>query len=297
MTREGRIARITLVGSVANLVLTICKLAAGIVGRSSAMVADGVHSLSDLISDIVVLIFVRVSGKGSDKGHDYGHGKFETLASLIVCLLLVVVAVKLMINGVSSIHDYLNGVELERPGMIALVAAAVSIIVKEVLYQVTVRVGREVDSHMVIANAWHHRSDAFSSIGSLIGIGGAVFLDSRWAVLDPIAGCIISIMIVVVAVRMAAPALDELLDASLPEAEEEQIMKTIIATEGVDSAHGLKTRRSGQSVIIDAHIVDDPQMTVAASHDICTQVEKNLRALKGEESQILIHIEPADDAD
>ena len=292
MQREKEIRRITLWGAVVNIVLTAGKIVAGIAGRSAAMIADGIHSLSDLLSDAVVLLFTHISSKGKDRDHSFGHGKFETLATLIVSIILIAVGGNLMSNGVRSIIGLFNGVEIPKPGYIALVAAAVSIVLKEWLYHATVRVGKKTGSTVVIANAWHHRSDALSSIGSLIGIGGAIALGDKWTVLDPLASCIISIAIIVVAVKMALPSLAELLETSLPEYIEKEIVQITSSVKGVNDIHDLKTRRNGISFIIDAHIVVNPEISIVEAHDISTDVEEALRSKFGPETQLSIHVEP-----
>lgn len=292
MNREKEIRRITLWGAVTNIALTLGKIIAGILGRSAAMVADGIHSLSDLLSDIVVLVFTHISSKGKDKDHSFGHGKFETLATLIVSIILIVVGAKLMEGGVGSIIDAANGNPVPKPGWIALIAAVASIAVKEILYQATAKVGRSVNSPVVIANAWHHRSDALSSIGSLAGIGGAIILGEKWTILDPLASCCISIAIIILAVKMAIPSLSELLEASLPEDIEKEIIETASAVKGVNDIHDLKTRRNGISFIIDAHIVVNPDISVVEAHDIATEVEEALRSKYGKETQLSIHVEP-----
>lgn len=294
--REQSIMHITLWGAAANCVLTICKVAAGIVGGSAAMIADGVHSLSDLISDFIVMIFVRISSKGQDHEHDYGHGKFETLATLIVSILLLLVGLKLLMNGINSIGLYIDGHEIEQPGLIALYMALLSIGTKEILYQVTARVGRRVDSQAVIANAWHHRTDAISSVGSLAGIAGAIFLGKQWAVLDPLAGCIISIFIFFVAIKMASTAIHELMEASLPDNEEHEIVSLISSINGIEDVHNLKTRRNGKSVIIDVHIVVDPHIRVIDAHDMTVEAERLLYNRFGHDAQIFIHVEPSEEA-
>ena len=292
MQREKEIRRITLWGAVMNIVLTAGKIVAGIFGRSAAMVADGIHSLSDLLSDAVVLVFTHISSKGKDRDHSFGHGKFETLATLIVSIILVTVGGNLMSNGIRSIIGVFNGTEIPKPGYIALIAAAVSIALKEWLYHATVRVGKKTGSTVVIANAWHHRSDALSSIGSLIGIGGAIVLGDKWTVLDPLASCLISIAIIVVAVKMALPSLAELLETSLPEDIEQEIIRIASSVKGVNDIHDLKTRRNGISFIIDAHIVVNPEMSIVEAHDISTDVEEALRSKFGPETQLSIHVEP-----
>lgn len=290
--RKQQINRVTLWGAAVNLLLTACKIAAGVFGRSAAMIADGVHSLSDLSSDAVVLIFTRISSKAKDRDHEFGHGKFETLATVIISLILIVMGAKLMSNGIKSIIACINGEVLPRPGFIALAAAVVSIVSKEILYQWTAAVGRKTGSTAVIANAWHHRSDALSSIGALLGIGGAIILGDRWTILDPITSCVISIAIIVVAVKMALPSLAELLETSLPEEIEKEIMDIASSVPGVNDIHELKTRRNGMSFIIDAHVVVDPDMTVVEAHDIATNVEEALCSRFGSETQTSIHIEP-----
>ena len=295
-TREKKIQKITLWGAVVNVVLTAGKIAAGVFGRSAAMVADGVHSLSDLLSDIVVVVFTHISSKEKDREHSFGHGKFETLATLIVGVILIAVGADLMGKGVRSIYAVIQGQVIPKPGYIALIAAAVSIVAKEILYQFTVKVGKDINSPVVIANAWHHRSDALSSIGALLGIGGAIILGDRWTILDPIASCAISIAIIVVAVKICMPSLAELLDTALPEEIQKEIMSTALSVNGVKDIHELKTRRNGISFIIIAHIVVDPAISVVEAHDIATDVETALKARFGQESQISIHVEPEEDA-
>ena len=295
--REKEIKRITIIGAVANTILSIIKVFVGIYGKSAAIIADGIHSLSDLVSDAVVLIFTHISSKGKDKRHAFGHGKFETLATLIVSIILMIVAAILMSEGIQSILDVLNGKTIPAPGHIALWAAIVSIVIKELLYQATVKVGKNVNSPIVIANAWHHRSDALSSIGAFIGIAGAIFLGDKWTILDPIVSCGISIFIIVIAIKMALPCLEELLESSLPEEVEKEIIEITQSVIGVEDIHDLKTRRNGISFIIDAHVVVNPDISVVQSHDIATNVEKKLKQKYGHETQVSIHIEPGKEAE
>lgn len=294
--RGKEIRRITVVGAIVNIILTIFKIIAGVLGRSAAMVADGIHSLSDLLSDIVVLVFTHISSKGKDKNHSFGHGKFETLATLIVSVILVAVGAKLMADGVASIIGVMNGNSIPLPGSIALWAAIGSIIIKEILYHATIRTARRTNSPVVLANAWHHRSDALSSIGALTGIAGAMILGEKWTILDPIASCCISIAIIVVAVKMSLPSLAELLETSLPEEIEKDIISIANSVQGVENIHELKTRRNGISYIIDAHIVVDPHISVTEAHNIATDVENALKEKYGNETQINIHIEPDQDS-
>ena len=291
--REQQIRSITLWGAAVNIVLTVCKIAAGIFGRSSAMIADGIHSLSDLLSDFVVIAFTHISSKEKDRDHSFGHGKFETLATLIVSIILIIVGAELMHDGGKKIIGIFKGIPVPRPGYIALLAATISIAAKEILYQITIKVGKKTRSSAVMANAWHHRSDAFSSIGSLIGIGGAIVLGDKWTILDPLTSCIISIAIIVVAIKMATPCLAELLDAALPEDIENEIIATASSVSGVIDVHDLKTRRNGMSIIVDAHILVDPTISIVQAHDIATEVEEALYSKYGKDTQISIHMEPA----
>lgn len=295
--REQTITRVTIWGALVNLVLTVLKFIAGVLGNSAAMMADAVHSLSDLVSDVIVIIMVGISAKQQDKGHDYGHGKFETLASAAVALLLVVAGARLMAGGVREIRDVAAGHELERPSLIALIAALVSIAVKEVLYQWTVRTGRKVNSPVMISNAWHHRTDALSSVGAALGIGGAILLGGKWALLDPLVCCLISVFIIYVAVRMAIPALEELTDASLPEEVEDRMKNIILSIEGVRDVHDIRTRSNGSRYIMDAHIVVDPDMKVSEAHRITDLAESEIRNEYGDETYISLHVEPSVESD
>lgn len=295
-TREKRIYRVTIIGSVVNMILTVCKIAAGIVGKSAAMISDGIHSLSDLVSDIVVLAFVKVSSKGCDKDHDFGHGKFETFATMIIGVLLVAVGGKLLAGGINGIADFFKGGTIETPGTAALWMAFISIISKELLARYTEAAGKKLDSTVIIANAWHHRSDALSSIGALIGIGGAIVLGPKWRFLDPLASCAISILLIIAAVRIALPAIRELLDVSLPDEIEDEIRSTAESVTGVIDIHELKTFKEGPYIIIEAHLTVARTISIVEAHDIATSVEDALRQRFGRETQISIHVEPEEAA-
>jgi len=291
--RKKKIVRVTLVGSVVNLLLVILKFAAGVLGRSSAMIADAVHSLSDFATDLVVLIFIRISSKPRDEDHKYGHGKFETLATAIIGIVLFFVGLKLMWDGSDKIIGYyFRGEELTSPGIVALIAALVSIVAKEILYRYTKRVGKQVNSSSVVANAWHHRSDAFSSIGTALGIGGAILLGDNWNVLDPIAAVIVSLLILKVAVQLVLPAMNELLEKSLPPETEKEILEIIISTPGITNPHNLRTRRIGNNMAIEVHIRVDDNMTVTDAHKLTKIIENNLRERFGSGTFINLHVEP-----
>ena len=291
-SREKEIFRVTLVGSIVNLLLLIFKFVAGIMGHSAAMVADAVHSLSDFVTDIIVIVFVKISGKPEDDNHRYGHGKYETLATAMIGVALFVVGIGLLVNGATKIYEVINGAILPAPSMIALIAAVVSIVAKELIYRYTVRAGKKLNSQAVIANAWHHRSDAFSSIGTVIGIGGAIFLGERWRILDPIAAVAISGFILKVAIDLIKPCLDELLERSLPADTERKIMDIIESFPEISSPHHLRTRRIGSHIAIEVHVRLDGKMSLEEAHTVVTMVERRLKDEFGPDTHIGIHMEP-----
>ena len=290
--RTKQIYRVTLLGMFVNMALFVFKLVAGIVGRSGAMIADAVHSASDFATDVVVLAFVRISSKPRDDDHKWGHGKYETLASLIIGVALFAVGANILVDSAEKIMAVVNGEILPRPGVIAVIAAAVSILVKEALYQWTVRVGCKVDSPSVVANAWHHRSDALSSIGALLGIGLAYFLGEKWRIADPIAAIVVAALIIKVSIDLCRTALAELLEKSLPKEVEAEILSIISATPNVYKPHNLRTRRIGADIAIEVHIRVDGAMTVYDSHEISKDIERALRFRFGEGTAVAIHIEP-----
>ena len=290
--RPKQIYRVTLLGMFVNIVLFAIKLVAGILGRSGAMVADAIHSASDFATDIAVLAFVRISAKPHDDDHKWGHGKYETLASLIIGVALFGVGAEILIDSGLKIKAVTSGEVLPRPGVIAIVAAAVSIVVKEALYRWTVRVGRKVESPSVVANAWHHRSDALSSVGTLLGIGAAYFLGEKWRIADPIAAIVVAALIINVSIDLCRTALAELLEKSLPSAVEEEILQIISATPNVHKPHNLRTRRIGANIAIEVHIRVEGLMTVYDSHEISKDIERALRERYGEHTAVAIHIEP-----
>ena len=291
-TREKSIYKVTWIGSVVNFLLLVFKFIAGILGHSSALVADAVHSLSDFITDIIVIVFVKISGKPEDEDHRYGHGKYETLATALIGLALFAVGIGLLVSGATKVAEVIKGAVLPAPSLIALIAAGVSIIFKEILYRYTVRMGKVLNSQAVIANAWHHRSDAFSSIGTLVGIGGAIFLGEKWRILDPIAAIVVSGFIIKVAVDLIRPCVDELLERSLPAETENQILEIIASFPEVSSPHHLRTRRIGNHIAIEVHIRMDGQTTLENAHAIATDVEKRLKETFGHDTHIGIHMEP-----
>ena len=292
MSREQEIYKVTLVGSVGNMALLTFKFIAGLMGHSSAMIADAVHSLSDFITDLIVIVFVRISAKPQDESHDYGHGKFETIASFIIGLALIAAATGIIFSGANKIAAWLNGEQLESPGILALWAAILSIACKEVLYRYTALRGKSLSSQALIANAWHHRSDALSSIGAAIGIGGAILLGQRWAVLDPLASVIVGAMLVKVAVDLLRTSIGELTECSLPEETERDIIGIISSFPDVVEPHNLRTRRIGNRIAIEVHIRMNGNMSLYEAHDRATAIEHRLKEQYGASTHVTLHMEP-----
>lgn len=292
VNREKEIYKLTLWGSFVNFLLLVFKFVAGFVGNSAAMMADAVHSLSDFITDIIVILFVRVSSMPKDENHHYGHGKYETLATAIIGVVLFAVGVGILVNAVETIIDFFHGKELAAPNIWALGAAAVSIVFKEALYQYTVYKGKNLNSNAVMANAWHHRSDALSSIGTLLGISGAMFLGEKWRVLDPIAAFLVSIFILKVAIELTKASLEELLEKSLPKKTQEKILNIIHSFPEVKSPHNLRTRHIGSNIAIEFHIRMDGNLSLNEVHEITKRMENALKAEFGPLTHIGIHMEP-----
>lgn len=292
MTREKEIYKVTLVGSAGNAALLMFKFVAGVAGNSSAMIADAVHSLSDFLTDIFVLVFVSISAKPQDESHDYGHGKFETIATFLIGLALVAAAAGIVVTGVMKLIDWWGGAQLESPGWIALWAALLSIVIKELLYQYTVRRGRQLDSKVMIANAWHHRSDALSSIGAALGIGLAIFLGRRWTVFDPLASIVVGLMLVKVAYELLKQSTGELTESSLPAETEREIEQIILSFDDVQQPHNLRTRRIGNRIAIEAHVRMDGQLTLNTVHERASAIERKLKERFGNNTHVTIHMEP-----
>lgn len=292
-SEEVRKARhVTWVGFWVNAALGVVKILAGVFGRSQAMIADGIHSFSDFVSDIIVIIFVGISHKNADATYQYGHGKYETLATVILAVMLGIVAILFFVEGGERTWNAFNGQILPSPTWLALGMAIGSIVVKEMLYRYTRRVGEQIKSSAVIANAWHHRSDAFSSVATLVGIAGAMFLGPGFRVLDPLAAMAVSVFIFIVAIEIGKPAILELLEVSLPEDVTKEIWKIISTTPGVRAFHHFASRRNGKRMLVDFHIKVDPDITVINAHKIASEVEKNIRAKYGDDTSVNIHIEP-----
>ena len=292
MSREREIYKVTLAGSVGNMALLTFKFVAAVLGHSSAMMADAIHSLSDFITDLVVLVFVRLSAKPQDQSHDYGHGKFETFATFIIGLALVVAAVGIIVAAVLKVVRWAQGATLEAPGILALWAALLSILVKEVLFRYTAIRGKALESQALVANAWHHRSDALSSIGAAAGIGGAILLGSRWTVLDPVASILVGLMLMKVAYDLLKASVDELTECSLPEGMEQEIAAIIDSFPGITEPHNLRTRRIGNRIAIEAHVRMDGNMPLREAHDCASAIERKLKERFGPATHTSIHMEP-----
>ena len=290
--REKEIYKVTLVGSAGNLALLTFKFVAGVLGHSAAMMADAVHSLSDFFTDLIVLLFVKVSSKPQDESHDYGHGKFENIATLFIGLALVGAAIGIIVSGSVKFAHWLGGETLEVPGKLALWAALLSIVIKEVLYRYTVATGRKLDSQVMVANAWHHRSDALSSIGAALGIGGAILLGERWAVLDPLASIVVGGMLIKVAWDLLKESLGDLTDQSLSAREEKEIVDIITSFPEVSDPHNLRTRRIGNRIAIESHIRMDGSLPLSKAHELASAIEGKLTERFGREALVTLHMEP-----
>ena len=283
--------RCTLVGMTSDVCLSALKIGTGIIGHSSAILADGIHSISDTVTDALVYAMVRLSGKGVDERYRYGRGKFETLAAFLISIILVVVTLGLMTEGLKDVWAAILGETLERPHNIALIVGIIAIVVKECLYQYTRMMGRKTGSSALKAYAWHHRADALSTAATLLGVAGAMFLGERWRVLDPIAAIAVSVLILVLAYRLGRPAVEELLEVSLPDNEKDRIIAIVTQTPGVKAFHNLRTRRNGNLRVVDIHIKVDGELSVTRSHDITREIERRLSDELGE-VMTNIHVEP-----
>ena len=292
MNREKEIYKVTLVGSAGNVALLTFKFIAGVMGHSSAMIADAVHSLSDFITDVIVLAFVHVSAKPQDKDHDYGHGKYETFASFIIGLALIAAATGIVVSGAAKLIDWARGEQLVEPGWLALAAAIISIVVKEVLYRYTAKSGKRLDSQALVANAWHHRSDALSSIAATVGIGGAILLGNRWTVLDPLASVVVGVMLVKVSFGLLRSSVGELTESSLSSDIEQEIEGIICSFPDVSEPHNLRTRRIGNRFAIEAHVRMDGNLPLTVAHERASAIEKRLRERFGPQTHVTIHMEP-----
>lgn len=291
--RSNEARKVTWVGFVLNFMLASIKILTGIFGTSNAMLADGIHSLTDFFTDIVVLLGFRFTEKPADENHNFGHGKFETFATLIIGLTLLFASYGIMKNGLMTVYQVLiKDIIILQPSKSALIAAVVSILVKEALYRYTKSVGERIKSPAVIANGWHHRSDAFSSIGTLIGISFAYFLGDKWTIFDPLAAIVVSMLIIKVAFGIMMPAANELLEGSLEEEDLNHVLHILNNRHELQAFHQLRTRRIGSCVAIESHLLFDDSISLQSAHAVSESIEEALRHYFGKESIITFHLEP-----
>lgn len=287
--REQETRRITLWGMAINLLLAVIKIAGGFIGQSQALLADGIHSLSDLASDAMVLLAAKHAGEEADEDHPYGHARYETLATVALGLLLIVVAAGISYNAILRLQ---NPAEIAIPALFTLLIAAISIISNEALYHATRSVALKIRSPLLEANAWHHRSDAISSIVVLVGISASFM---GYPLLDAIAAIVVALMIAQIGFKLSRQSVQELVDTALDPELVEQIKQTILAIEDVKQLHLLRTRRMGYNALIDVHIQVAPRLSVSDGHHIAEGVEKALSDKFEEINDITVHIDPEDD--
>jgi len=291
--RQKEIVKVTLIGTVINAILIVLKFEAGVLGSSSAMIADGVHSLSDFLTDFVVIVMLKISSKPCDEDHDFGHGKYETLATTIIGLLLILVGGGILFSGVTKIYGFLlDGEKLQSPGWLAFGAALTSILMKEGIFQYTMMKSKNLNSEALVANAWHHRSDALSSIGTAIGIGAACMLGENWTILDPLAAVVVSFFIFKVAIQLIKSSVCQLLESSLPKEIEDQIEEIVNSYSGVTEMHNLRTRQVGCNYAISMHVRMDGNISLYESHEKVDEIETALKDKFGHQTIINIHVEP-----
>lgn len=281
--------QVTVVGAVVNLLLAGAKVFFGIIGHSQSLVADGVHSLSDLVSDGMVLVAAKHGSRDADETHPYGHGRIETVVTVALGALLLLVAGGIMVDAVRRLF---SPERLFHPGMLALVVAAISVLAKEALYHYTQRVAKRLRSNLLRANAWHHRSDAISSVVVMIGVGGTM---AGLPYLDAIAAVGVALMIAKVGWDLAWHSLRELVDTALDADRVEAIRGSILSVDGVYALHSLRTRRMGQDALADVHILVDPKLSVSEGHHVSETVRNRLINEIEEIQDVLVHIDPEDD--
>jgi len=289
--REARIRRITWIGLGTNLALAALKFAAGALGHSRAVVADAVHSLSDCGTDAAILVGTRLWSQPRDSDHPYGHARIEAVITMALGLVLAAVGVGIGYDAIASIPEK----HAQTPGIAALLAAAVSIVVKEVLYRWTIRVGRQVQSSAVVANAWHHRSDALSSVPAVLAVGAAILLP-QWTFLDHVGAVAVCLLIIQSAWKIVRPAVGELIDRGLPPEDCEAILRAVRECDGVESAHDLRTRRLGPGVALDIHIEVQPTLTVTEGHDIAEAARQRILELFPDVIDVVVHVDPVGQA-
>ena len=287
--RHQAINRVTLWGVFVNLVLSVAKLAGGAIGQSQALLADGLHSLSDLASDAMVFFAAKHASEEADEEHPYGHARYETIATVALASLLVIVGLGIAYDAIASL---VAEEAIAKPDILTLWIAAFSILSNEGLYHYTRLVGKRIRSNLLLANAWHHRSDAVSSIVVLVGIAGTQLNMPK---LDAYAAIVVALMIVRIGFKLGYDSVQELVDASLPPELVENIRRKILAHEGVRELHMLRTRRMGHHALVDVHILVAPRLSVSEGHHISETVEQMLIDSFDEINDVTVHIDPEDD--
>ncbi|MFP4152606.1 MAG: cation diffusion facilitator family transporter [Alkalispirochaeta sp.] len=287
-----RTVGITIVGAIVNIVLSGVKVVGGLAGHSAALVADGVHSLSDLVTDAVVIFGVRIAQRPPDDNHAFGHGRFETVSAFLVGLVLVGAGGLIGSQGVQRAIEIVAGGAVPPPRVATVLIALGSVLAKEILFHVTRYIGRRESSPALIANAWHHRSDALSSVAAVIGITGAIVLGEGWIILDPVTGILVSLLVVSVGGKTAIAALREMTDHALSDDECDELISIVRSVPGVEDPHNLKTRRLGPTVAVEIHFRVRGEMTVYDGHIRATEVERRIRDRFGSDATVITHVEP-----
>ena len=282
--------KVTLVGAAANLLLSIIKLLGGIFGNSTAMIADAAHSLSDLLTDAVVLFTHKIGRMPKDEGHPYGHGRAESIGAVMVGAIIIFAGIGL---GYETFQIVASG-QFRIPGWIAALSAVLSIVINEGIFRYTLKVGEKIHSPSIIANAWHHRSDAISSIAALIGIVAGF---SGYPIMDPVAGAIVGLMIIRVGYVIVAEGISDLMDSALSEDKTEDTRRAIDEIQEVSEFHDLRTRRMGGKVFMDVHILVDPDLTVTEGHKIAESVRHKLIQTMDNIEDVLVHVDAEDDTE
>ncbi|MBB6275842.1 cation diffusion facilitator family transporter [Porphyromonas circumdentaria] len=296
--RKKKILKVSIISLLSNTLLTILKFVAGILGNSSALIADAANSLSDLITDIVLIVLVPLSCRPSNKRHKYGHGKYETLASAIIGMAMIVLGISLLVDAINTVKDVIHHQQvITLPHSIALVIALFSIAFKLSLFIYTKKKSDQLSSSSLRAKAFDHRNDVFTSLAVLIGVAAAMLFDDQWAILEPIAAGFVSLIISYTGVTVLVPALEELLEKSIPEYEEKNICAILDEEPAILSYHKLYTRRIGTRYAIEVDIRVKGSMSVRAAHDVTQELEDRLRLCFGPQTHIIIHVEPQEEKD
>ena len=284
----NKVSTITIIG---NIALSLLKLFAGIVAHSNAMISDAIHSASDVFSTFVVIIGIRLASKKPDKEHPYGHERLECVAAIVLAIVLLITGLGIGIEAFKTILQG-NSDNIQTPGILALIAAIISIASKEAMYWYTRYHAKRIDSSALMADAWHHRSDALSSVGTSVGIGGAILLGDQWTILDPLTAVAVSGFIVWEAVRLIRESVGDLLEASLPDEVEQQISCLVCEEPGVSGLHNLRTRRIGDHYAIEMHVRMPGAMTLYEAHRHATAIEQNIKHAFGSSTHVIVHLEP-----